>query len=639
MKRTHHKDQLTTLAHTSLQTLSTTGLLPGKYTGLSMSQSSSYSKKPQTSAQAPRTSGHKICLIILVVLPLIAKPAQLQANAQTLARHFTNFGLPWAAQQTTHPFFSKASPLKNQAATALFAEYPATEKVIRYASRVSFGRDIELLPTEAADSVVAIFCSAFVKGYVSESVVTVLGDAYIDSAVKGTVVTLLGSVYIGQNGKIDGDTIVIGGKIYFPTNGSPPDQSSLTRPPVPKDFVRGKVVEIDLGVAPYSAKVIKSWLHYCLLNLRLLPSLSTLSPIPLKPLWQNPQQGITPSALPIWLAWIVILGLCSLVVTLFPRSVQLCVFELNRRPTTTFLIGALASIGVPLLLLLLLLSVVGLLVVPLILILLLVAVAFGNIACFQFIGHKLTGIPLETKTSYKLVAFLVGSLVMTGLLTLPAVSFIVGVASSLWGLGALATAMATTLKSESQSQSTVSHDYRINNPPSTLSQGHSEPAADTNKPQPGPEIGTPDQPGSCGTVPAQGPLLNGELPEALRYPRAGFWRRTGANLIDLLLTGLLLSEVPIAGLRLLLILAYFVALWTLQGTTIGGVIFHLKVVRTDGKPMSFSASLVRALASVLSVASLLIGYLWIIWDKENQAWHDKIAGTVVVRLPKAPALI
>lgn len=26
-----------------------------------------------------------------------------------------------------------------------------------------------------------------------------------------------------------------------------------------------------------------------------------------------------------------------------------------------------------------------------------------------------------------------------------------------------------------------------------------------------------------------------------------------------------------------------------------------------------------------------VGYLWAIWDKDSQAWHDKIAGTVVVR--------
>lgn len=26
-----------------------------------------------------------------------------------------------------------------------------------------------------------------------------------------------------------------------------------------------------------------------------------------------------------------------------------------------------------------------------------------------------------------------------------------------------------------------------------------------------------------------------------------------------------------------------------------------------------------------------IGFFWAIWDKDNQTWHDKIAGTVVVR--------
>jgi uncharacterized RDD family membrane protein YckC len=36
---------------------------------------------------------------------------------------------------------------------------------------------------------------------------------------------------------------------------------------------------------------------------------------------------------------------------------------------------------------------------------------------------------------------------------------------------------------------------------------------------------------------------------------------------------------------------------------------------------------------------LFLGFFWILWDKDQQGWHDKIAGTVVVRLPKALPLV
>jgi uncharacterized RDD family membrane protein YckC len=65
----------------------------------------------------------------------------------------------------------------------------------------------------------------------------------------------------------------------------------------------------------------------------------------------------------------------------------------------------------------------------------------------------------------------------------------------------------------------------------------------------------------------------------------------------------------------------------------------LKVVRLDGSPLTFAATLVRALAAAFSVVVLFLGFLWIIWDKEKQGWHDRIAGTVVVRLPRGLPLV
>ena len=85
--------------------------------------------------------------------------------------------------------------------------------------------------------------------------------------------------------------------------------------------------------------------------------------------------------------------------------------------------------------------------------------------------------------------------------------------------------------------------------------------------------------------------------------------------------------------------AYFSALWAWRKTTIGGIVLGLKVVRTDAKPLSFPVALVRSLAAAFSIFVLFLGFLWIAWDREKQGWHDKIAGTYVLKMPKGTPLI
>ena len=81
--------------------------------------------------------------------------------------------------------------------------------------------------------------------------------------------------------------------------------------------------------------------------------------------------------------------------------------------------------------------------------------------------------------------------------------------------------------------------------------------------------------------------------------------------------------------------AYFVAFWAWKGTTIGGIICNIRVVRVDGAPLRFVDAFVRGLSSILSFVALGIGCLWILRDPEGQAWHDKIAGTYVVKVPRS----
>ena len=89
----------------------------------------------------------------------------------------------------------------------------------------------------------------------------------------------------------------------------------------------------------------------------------------------------------------------------------------------------------------------------------------------------------------------------------------------------------------------------------------------------------------------------------------------------------------------LVALAYFAGMWTWKGTTIGGIVLGLKVVRMDGKPVTFAVGLVRALGGAFSMMVFFLGILWIAWDREKQGWHDKLAGTVVLKQPRGTPLL
>lgn len=127
--------------------------------------------------------------------------------------------------------------------------------------------------------------------------------------------------------------------------------------------------------------------------------------------------------------------------------------------------------------------------------------------------------------------------------------------------------------------------------------------------------------------------------DLLSLPRAGFWVRFGAAFIDGFLISVIgaLTHLGFFGAGTWAL--YQIGMWAWKGTTIGGIVFGIQGVRTDGRPMDFATALVRHLSSYLSSAVLCLGFFWMLWDAEKQTWHDKIAGTLVVKVPKNQPLI
>ena len=130
---------------------------------------------------------------------------------------------------------------------------------------------------------------------------------------------------------------------------------------------------------------------------------------------------------------------------------------------------------------------------------------------------------------------------------------------------------------------------------------------------------------------------NGEL--------AGFWRRFAGALMDGILTGIVAAIIlAILGkaqqsstgnlLSLVIGLGYAIALiGRPQGQTFGMQIMGLRAVAIGtGEPLGYGRATGRAVMSIVSGLALALGYLWAIWDKDNQTWHDKVASSVVVRV-------
>lgn len=84
-------------------------------------------------------------------------------------------------------------------------------------------------------------------------------------------------------------------------------------------------------------------------------------------------------------------------------------------------------------------------------------------------------------------------------------------------------------------------------------------------------------------------------------------------------------------------LAYFLIMWVnYDGATPGKRLMAIKIVKSDGSKMTYPAAFLRYIGYFVSAFVFCLGYLWMIWDKKKQAWHDKIAGTVVVKTDAQP---
>lgn len=136
-----------------------------------------------------------------------------------------------------------------------------------------------------------------------------------------------------------------------------------------------------------------------------------------------------------------------------------------------------------------------------------------------------------------------------------------------------------------------------------------------------------------------------DQPCELEY--VGFWARAFAGAIDLGLVAALIYPILqvaergverflMGGMPSLIAVALFAGAASLfylaPGSTPGMVAISAMVVdERTGCPPSLNQHLGRSLALVLSLVPLGLGFLWAAFQPKKQAWHDKLAGTIVIR--------
>ena len=94
------------------------------------------------------------------------------------------------------------------------------------------------------------------------------------------------------------------------------------------------------------------------------------------------------------------------------------------------------------------------------------------------------------------------------------------------------------------------------------------------------------------------------------------------------LTGTIVTTLVVIT-SVLILLLYDLLFWMLAGQTPGKRFLSVRIVRTDGDRLRWGNAIRRKVGYLVS-ALLFLGYLWVIVDNRRQAWHDHLAGTLVV---------
>jgi uncharacterized RDD family membrane protein YckC len=451
------------------------------------------------------------------------------------------------------------------------------------------GQDFQLRLTDSARDVAVVFGTARIAGRIDGDLVVVLGETQVDSTavIDGSLILVGGRASVAPGALVRADVVVVGTNVNLPTG-----------------FVFGGE-HVVIGTP---------WLGVSMQ--RFVPWVTTGL------LWGRP---IVPSVSWVWLTVGFFLFAYLLVNLLLHEPVRVTADVLNRRPFSAFLVGLLTMLLWAPIAGLLGVSIIGIIVIPFFLCALVVAAVVGRVGVFRWIGNSVIAPDDSESRPQALRSFAIGFALITLVYMVPLLGLVTWGLVGVFGLGAAVMAFLSAWRKEKpQKAGEVGGVGGVGVAPAVPMAMSYDAYADAPALSPDPTPPTPAAPPTPPTPPTS-PAF------------ASFLERAAAFGLDALMVGVLHEGLegwvlPRYGESYLpLLLIYFIAFWTWKGTTIGGTIMRLKVVKTNGRPFEAADAIVRGLTGILSFAALGIGVLWILRDPERQGWHDKAVGTWVVK--------
>ena len=500
-----------------------------------------------------------------------------------------------------------------------FERFTYARPVVRIGSPLNLGQNA------AVRDAVVIMADATIAGRVLGDVVVVLGNLRFEptAVVEGSVVVVGGVATVMPGATIDDDFAIIGGALEAPPGFTPRGEHVLVGPP-------------ELGQA---MREITPWFTRGLLWGRL----------------------IVPSVPWIWTFVAIVLLINVVVAVAFPGAVSAAADTLATRPLATAVVGMLSLLLFAPIVTILAISVVGIIVIPFVSCALVIAWIVGKVSVAQWMGARVIRQDDPDSRGQVLRSMLIGFVLLCLVYMVPLIGLATWAMVSVLGLGAATLTAMSGLKRERS----VPPPHPAAPPPPTGSGPSSPggPAGGPREPVPtfapmasasglDPSLAASAAPAAADAAPgpaAASPPVFGSPPAAaaavavgdlLACPKASFLDRLVAAVLDLFLVAIAYNLLDFnlwrneGNMFFLMLIAYHIVFWAWKGTTVGGIVCSLRVVKTNGAALQPADAVVRALSGLFSIAALGIGFLWILRDPERQSWHDRIAGTYVVSVPR-----
>jgi uncharacterized RDD family membrane protein YckC len=528
---------------------------------------------------------------------------------------------------------------------------------------------------DVVDAVVSVFGDNRVTGSVGAASVAVFGNNYVNSSVAEAVVVVFGDLQLGPDARIGGEVVCIGGTITR-------DPGAIVKGGV-KNIISTKVAWLrawlrecflkarplafgaDLGWAwmlalgclafyALAALLFRTGVEKCMVTLETRPGFSVLTALLTTLI--TPVLTVLLVATGVGIIVVPFIGAGLLCATLFGKVVILA--WLGRRITRLFGDGPLGHVAVAVIVGGLI--VLGLYTVPVLgflLFKLLGWIGVGVVVYTLVLGMKREkpAAPPPSSAGPSAPAYIPPvdptpapapeatpvATPETAPTSPMMASGVAAMSSGFVGSGATAPVTVDVTATEVPSPGFTSSAGIVAGEPTGVPPFVPPPAASV----PPPVAAVPPAAAAFTPPPRVAPTIS-----AMTLPRAGFGIRTGALLLDAILIGMVVGFTSDIlprfvqfnhgpGGVLIALAIYGAAMWKTKGTTIGGIVCGLKVVRLDDRPIDWPTAVVRALSCFLSLAVGGLGFLWVLFDNDRQSWHDKIAGTTVVRTPKGVSLL